>query len=519
MVGYYRRFVPDFAKIAKPLTNLLRGERDPKSNRQITLSDTEKQCFVKMKSILSSSDILIYPDYNQPFILTTDASNYAIGAVLSQGELGRDKPIHFASRTLSETEERYSVPEKEMLAIYWSLQIFRNYLYGTKVKILTDHQPLTFTLSQKNTNAKLKRWKAYLEEHDHEILYKPGKTNVVADALSRIVCSITSTQHSAQTCDDFYIISTEAPINVFHHQVIIKIGTDNKVTESPFPGITRITITMNSFNENSILQVLKDNFLLDKINGLMTEESIMGKIQEVYKTHFRRLKTLKIRFCQMLLEDIQDDAKQWDIIRDVHHRAHRGSQENWNQIIRSYYFPKLRQKIKEFVDKCKVCLENKYERVPIKYPLQPTPIPKNPFEIVHIDILFLEKYHFLTYIDKFSKFSQVIPIASRAALDVVPAIKDLLLRYKTPITLVMDGEKSFMTGEMVMFYNTHNIVPYITATGRSEMNGTVERFHSTLLELYRIVKVECPLLSLNELVQIATKNITNPFIQVQNTPH
>lgn len=102
-----------------------------------------------MKKILSSSDILIYPDYNKPFLLTTDASDFAIGGVLSQGEAGNDKPIHFASRTLSASEEKYSVPEKEMLAIFWTLQTFRNYLYGTRFKILTDHQPLTFSLSPK----------------------------------------------------------------------------------------------------------------------------------------------------------------------------------------------------------------------------------------------------------------------------------------------------------------------------------------------------------------------------------
>lgn len=145
---------------------------------------------------MCSSDILIYPDYSKPFLLTTDASDYAIGAVLSQGETGKEKPIHFASRTLSKSEEGFSVPEKEMLAIYYLT--FRNYLYGTKFKILTDHKPLTFSLSAKNTNAKLKRWKAYMEEHDYSIEYKPGKSNVVADALSRIVCSMTGTQHSAE---------------------------------------------------------------------------------------------------------------------------------------------------------------------------------------------------------------------------------------------------------------------------------------------------------------------------------
>lgn len=502
MMGYYRRFVKDFAKIAKPLTNLLRGE-GVHSNKKISLSIDQKTCFEKMKTILTSSDVLIYPDYNKPFLLTTDASDYAIGAVLSQGEIGRDKPIHFASRTLSKTEEKYSVPEKEMLAIFWALQTFRNYLYGSQIKILTDHQPLTFSLSPKNTNAKLKRWKSYLEEHDYKIEYKPGKSNVVADALSRIICSMTGTQHSAENSDDFYIISTEAPLNAFKHQVIIRKGRDEIKTETPFPNYRRITVYMSEINNNSLLQVLKKHFDPTKVNGLLTEEEIMGQIQEVYKEHFGQNKSLKVRFTQRLLEDIHQDDEQWNIVRDTHLRAHRGADENKLQILRKFYFPKMQQKTKDFVTNCRICHECKYDRKPINFPIQKTPLPTGPFQIAHIDILFLENHYFLTYIDKFSKFAQIKLIESRAAVDLVPAIKDILLKYQTPKILVMDGEKSFKTGELVNFYNIYNIEPYITATGRSEMNGVVERLHSTILEIYRISKNENPGMSVIDLMNMS----------------
>lgn len=503
MVSYYRRFVKDFAKIAKPLTNLLRGERTSTSNRKISLSDSEKRCFEKLKNILSSDDILIYPDYKQPFILTTDASEFAIGAVLSQGEVGKDRPIHFASRTLSRTEEKYSVPEKEMLAIYWSLQIFRNYLYGAKFMILTDHQPLTFALSPKNTNSKLKRMKAYLEEHDYKIVYKPGKANVVADALSRIVCSMTITRHSAENSDDFYIQATESPINIFKYQVILKEGPDNVIVTHPFPNYTRLEISLSNINENSLLQTLKKHFDHSRINGLYTSETIMGKLQEVYRKHFAQNSILKIRFSQRMLEDVNNEDQQWNIIRDEHYKAHRGFDENKQKIFRNFFFPKLSQKVRDFVTNCQICNECKYDRQPIKFPIQKTPIPTSPFEIAHIDIMFLENNSFLTYIDKFSKFAQIRQIDSRAAVDLIPAIKDILLKYKTPTTLVMDGEKSFMTGELVNFYNMHKITPYVTATGRSEMNGTVERFHSTLLELYRITKTEQPNIPVPDAIQLS----------------
>ncbi|GBP06331.1 Retrovirus-related Pol polyprotein from transposon opus [Eumeta japonica] len=183
------RFVKDYAKLAKPLTQILRGEegrisKNKSARNYITLNDEAVEAFVKLKNTLASQDIVLaYPDFSKDLELTTDASNFALGAVLSQN----NRPIAFISRTLNKAEEHYATNEKEMLAIIWALQSLRNYLYGsTKIKIFTDHQPLTNALSNKNNNNKMKRWKAILEEYNYELFYKPGKTNVVADALSRI---------------------------------------------------------------------------------------------------------------------------------------------------------------------------------------------------------------------------------------------------------------------------------------------------------------------------------------------
>jgi len=109
---------------------------------------------------VSDEVILQFPDFDKEFQLTTGASDFAIGAVLSQG----DKPISFLSRTLSKAGENYTVNKKEMLAIVWALKALRNYLYGrAKIKIFPHHQPLTYSLSSWNGNSRVKRWKAYLE--------------------------------------------------------------------------------------------------------------------------------------------------------------------------------------------------------------------------------------------------------------------------------------------------------------------------------------------------------------------
>ena len=131
LAGYYRRFVRDYAKVAKPLTNLLRGvdgriSKNQSKKTPVHLDDVAKEAFNKIKRILTSREIILnYPDPSKDFELTTDASNYAIGAVLSQG----NRPIAFISRALSVTEENYATNEREMLAIIWSLKILRNYLY------------------------------------------------------------------------------------------------------------------------------------------------------------------------------------------------------------------------------------------------------------------------------------------------------------------------------------------------------------------------------------------------------
>ena len=106
--------------------------------------------------------------------------------MLSQGTPPNDNPIAFASRTLNETEQKYSTIEKELLGIVWACKYFRPYLYGRKFKIFTDHRPLVWLFNLKEPNSKLIRWRLKLEEYDYEIIYKKGKLNTNADALSRI---------------------------------------------------------------------------------------------------------------------------------------------------------------------------------------------------------------------------------------------------------------------------------------------------------------------------------------------
>lgn len=180
LCNYYRRFIPNFSKIMEPLTSLLR------KNVTFKWESTQEESFEKMKELLTSEPLLQYPDFEKPFILTTDASNDAIGSVLSQGEIGQDLPIAYASRTLNSAERNYPTVEKELLSIVWSVKQFRPYVYGRKFTIVTDHKPLTWIFNVKDPSSRLMRWRLKLEEYEYTVVYKKGKHNTNADALSRI---------------------------------------------------------------------------------------------------------------------------------------------------------------------------------------------------------------------------------------------------------------------------------------------------------------------------------------------
>ena len=140
--------------------------------------------------MMTTAPILSYPNFNKPFILSTDASTNGLGAVLSQkDEKGKEHPIWFASRTLSPAEKNYNITEQEALAVVWAIKYFRRYLHGSRFLVETDHSALQWLLNQptkENDNKRIIRWKLMLQEYDFEVKYRKGKANANVDTLSRI---------------------------------------------------------------------------------------------------------------------------------------------------------------------------------------------------------------------------------------------------------------------------------------------------------------------------------------------
>ncbi len=182
LASYYRRFIRDFARIAKPLHLLTERGRPFKWTGECATA------FAELKSRLVSSPILAFPDHSLPFTLDTDASHVGVGAVLSQVQNGQERVIAYASRTLAKAERRYCVTRKELLAVVTFIRHFRHHLLGQHFLLRTDHGSLRWLQQFKEPEGQLARWLEQLQEYDFEVIHRPGHKHGNADALSRRPC-------------------------------------------------------------------------------------------------------------------------------------------------------------------------------------------------------------------------------------------------------------------------------------------------------------------------------------------
>ena len=556
LVGYYRKFIRDFAKITKPLTSCL------KKGAKITLSEEYKNAFEKCKTLLCNEPILQYPDFTKEFIITTDASNVALGAVLSQGNLPNDRPVQYASRTLSETEQKYSTIEKELLAIIYAVKTFRPYIYGRKFLIYTDHRPLVWLWKLKEPNSKLLRWKLRLEEYDFEVIYKKGKYNLNADTLSRIKIDVnvhddldsviaevdesreeeireiieelknypnTTFRHSRKTGgknlaqmqqneeNTELILPEERPRDIddtIHSNQNIEPARAIEISDTPISNKKKQYIIKPSFggyevetkieegckiitakipfetNEGIILQFLKE-YISDKGNQYIYFESekMYQDFSNVYVKHFNNKGPRMIR-CTTRVTVVKDIDDQLELVA-LHHVGktnHRGIDETTEYLKRKYYWKNMKDTITNYIKSCEICNTSKYDRHPSKPHLQLTKTPDRPFRKLFIDTFTIQTKKYLTIIDAFSRLGQAIPIASSNATEVADALLEYFKYYGIPEEINCDSGKEFKNDLIKSLLESYKIGIHFGTPMNPCSQGSVERFHSTIIEHIRCLQ-------------------------------
>nr|GFD11371.1 reverse transcriptase domain-containing protein [Tanacetum cinerariifolium] len=178
--GFYRRFIKDFSKISRPMTHLL------EKNSPFIFSNDCIQAFRTLKENLTEAPILIASNWDQPFELMCDASNYAVSAILGQRVEKHFRPIHYASKTKTQAETNYMTTKKEMLAVVYAFEKFRSYLIMNKSIVYTDHSALKYLFTKKDAKARLLRWILLLQVFDFKVIDTKGAENYAADHLSRL---------------------------------------------------------------------------------------------------------------------------------------------------------------------------------------------------------------------------------------------------------------------------------------------------------------------------------------------
>lgn len=536
LLGYYRKFINNFAKITKPFTKCLKKGETVKHTPEFL--DAFEEC----KTLLCNDPILKYPDFSKQFELTTDSSNFALGAILAQD----DHPIAYASRTLNPAEINYSTIEKEMLAIVWACKHFRPYLYGTKFIIKTDHKPLQWLFSVKDSSSRLVRWRLKLNEFEYEIQYKKGKLNQ-ADPLSRIKIEMTENYVNTLANDDLSVIAnnddqsvqmnideldeilntlptenenaeqnevnndnntihsdngdveivipySEKILNLADHQIVLDASRFLNTTifiRSKIFDKSRTCVTLPLYADwETIVKALRDCLTTEKKNVIYfkhknIERDIIRMIQESFTK-------LKIEIVSKMVCDVEKVESQTEKIKYYHEgkTSHRGINEVYQSLKRNYYWPNLEKSVTTYINNCETCQLAKYERMPQKQPIAHTYTPRRPLEQLHIDLLFMNNRIILTIVDHFSKYAQAYLITDKNSNTIVNGLIKFTSHHGIPRTIISDPGKEFDNLLLKEFCKLHKIKLHITSVGNSKSNGIVERFHSTLTESMRCRLIE-----------------------------
>lgn len=347
--SWFRKFVPSFSAVAEPLTRLL------KKNQPWSWGSDQARAFEELKVRLSSAPILIQADYSKPFVLRTDASNYALGAVLLQGEGKEERPIEYASRLLNAAERNYSTTEREALAVVWAVERFRGYIEGHEVIIGSDHQPLKWLLTLKSPSGRLVRWALKLQSFNIQFQYTPGKANVIADTLSRPTCK-EENKDQCGVCSIVVDLPARSPADLRCAQLedleLKKIISDLEDTSDAD------SVGMKRWSER----------------GYFMQQGVLYRYNPDVDSEEPQL-VVPASLRPEILKECHDS----DIA------GHHGVDRTYAKVAKSFYFPGMHRAITEYVKSCAACQRYKSSNTKPSGLLQ-TPVLHQRGEVLAVDL-------------------------------------------------------------------------------------------------------------------------------------
>ena len=447
MVGFYRKHIKDFAKIAVPLTNLLRD------TEVFHWSAKCQDSFDELKERLVTSPVLIKAQMTKPFHLYTDASLDHIGGVLMQESDGKMKAVGYFSKKLKPVEQRYSTTDREALAVIQTCRRFHHFLWGVPFTVHTDHQPLVSVFKKKTKSPRMNRWILEMREYRFKVVYQPGRSNYVADQLSRPVRA------------------------VFHNNVDNYLGLSKEEFKEKQLGENRWAELIAYLEGGGIP---RKKLPRAQIHQFMMYEGLL------YLSADKHDNSIQMKL--VVPQELRKKALQFG---HENLSGHLGRKKTIDSLEMYFYWPSLRSDVQTFVKECITCQVHK-DGPTLQHPFQPLPPVHKPLERISIDLTDMMSgsngYRYvLTVIDHYSRFVKFYPLRTKTTDEVSKHFKIYLNDFGVPKSVILDNGGEFTSQQFKELCQTHNINTGYTTPYHPEGNSVTERMHRTLKTVLSIM--------------------------------
>lgn len=450
LINYYGKFIPNLATLLHPLNALLQ------TNRPWHWTTACEASFKEAKDQITSAGVLTHYNPKLPISLAADASAYGVGAVISHMfPDGSERPIAFASRTLTSSERNYAQLEKEALSLVFGVKKFHRYLYGRQFTLITDHKPLTAILGPKRgipslAAARLQRWAILLSAYTYSIRYKCTAEHGNADALSRLPLPST-----------------------FPGEDSIGVSTFNIGQVQALPVTAR-----------DIQKATRRDTVLSKVYTCVQEGWPCQVAEELQPYKAKEMELTVECGCLMWgIRVIVPKSLQAKVLQSLH-QNHPGTTRMKSTARSHFWWKGLDKDIEQVAKSCSSCQANQSN--PVAAPLHPWVWPDAPWKRIHVDFAGpLLGHMFFIVVDAHSKWPEVEIMSSTTAEKTVEALRVMFSRYGLPEQLVSDNGPQFISAEFRNFLEANRIKHILSAPYHPASNGQAERFVQTLKRTLR----------------------------------